>query len=737
MLLNEFMPDPASDWNGDGTADAADEYIELYNPGPDPVNLGGWALDDEDDSAAGALYLYAPEGTQPYVIPADTLIQPGGFLLFFRSETGVALNNDGDWVRLLLPDGSPAEVFEYMSSHDDEAYSKTVDGGPMWTTAFPPSPGVTNSTGVTPTPAWTPYPTSVSLNEFMPQPASDWNGDGASDSDDEYIELYNAAAVPVDLSGWYLDDTDSALAAPDLTAPYQIPLGVSIPAHGFLVFFRSETGVALNNGSADSVRLLWPNYVEVDRRDYTSTAPDRAVSKEQDGGDSWTELYPPSPGAPNLPGFTGDEQVRLNELLPSPRDVDWDGDGQANYLDEWIELVNAGAQPANLSGWALADGQPGGAGHRYVLPSGTHLDPGGHLVIYRRDSAIALDAREEWVTLFFPNDQLADQFHATSFSGYDQSWCRLPDGTGDWTTACQETPGAANLPGSGGTGGSGGSGGGAGDPPYDRFNYDLVTIAHARTLPDDQKVTLEGQVTVLPDIFDDQQIYMEDSTGGMMVYLRSGEWPPLSEGQWVRVNGWLDTFNGEKEIKLTRIDDIKTMGAAPPPAPILIRTGDVGEVTEGLLAQITGAITGFYGDTTFYLDDGSGEARITVKQYTGFRRPYVNNGDIWTVTGIVSQNDDEAPYDSNYRILPRTPDDIYEGRSAGTSAATTRTSAADDSMSFAPGDAPWNITPIFLPVTGAENILSAPPSRSVAAVALALLVLLSVVALTKRRQPAT
>ncbi|MCO5242755.1 MAG: hypothetical protein M9927_02760 [Anaerolineae bacterium] len=103
--------------------------------------------------------------------------------------------------------------------------------------------------------------------------------------------------------------------------------------------------------------------------------------------------------------------------------------------------------------------------------------------------------------------------------------------------------------------------------------------------------------------------------------------------------------------------------------------------------------TGFYGDTTFYLDDGSGEARITVKQYTGFRRPYVNNGDIWTVTGIVSQNDDEAPYDSNYRILPRTPDDIYEGRPTGTTAATTRTSAADDSTSFAPGDAPWNYPP--------------------------------------------
>ena len=229
VRLNEFMPDPASDWNGDGTPDAADEYIELFNPGPDPVNLGGWALDDEDDGTAGARYLYGPAGTQPYIIPDGVIISPGGFLLFFRSETGVALNNDGDWVRLLLPDGSPAEAFEYMSSHDDEAYSKIVDGGTMWTNAFPPSPGASNSAGVTPTPAATPptpFPTSISLNEYMPEPASDWNDDGQSDFDDEYIELYNAAGQPVDLSGWYLDDNDSsAPAGPELTTPYQNSTG--------------------------------------------------------------------------------------------------------------------------------------------------------------------------------------------------------------------------------------------------------------------------------------------------------------------------------------------------------------------------------------------------------------------------------------------------------------------------------------------------------------------------------
>ena len=103
VTLNEFMPDPASDWNGDGTANQDDEYIELFNAGPAPVDLGGWMLDDVDDSQGG-VRRSRPGRSRPFVIPAGTVVDPGGFVVFFRSDTGVTLNNDGDWVRLLRPD---------------------------------------------------------------------------------------------------------------------------------------------------------------------------------------------------------------------------------------------------------------------------------------------------------------------------------------------------------------------------------------------------------------------------------------------------------------------------------------------------------------------------------------------------------------------------------------------------------------------------------------------------------
>ena len=81
-----------------------------------------------------------------------------------------------------------------------------------------------------------------------------------------------------------------------------------------MLFFGSQTHVGLNN-NGDSVRLLWPDGTEVERFVYEAATWGGAFSKEEDGGQSWTATYPPSPGEPNGPGFTGNERVRLNELL--------------------------------------------------------------------------------------------------------------------------------------------------------------------------------------------------------------------------------------------------------------------------------------------------------------------------------------------------------------------------------------------------------------------------------------
>jgi len=58
---------------------------------------------------------------------------------------------------------------------------------------------------------------------------------------------------------------------------------------------------------------------------------------------------------------------------------------------------------------------------------------------------------------------------------------------------------------------------------------------------------------------------------------------------------------------------------------------------------------------TFYINDGSGEAKVYVKASTGIDKPKTKKGDSVSITGVVSETS------SGYRVLPRTLADISVG----------------------------------------------------------------------------
>ncbi len=97
---NEYLAAPAS---------GASEYVELFNSNPFDVDLSDWQIDD----IAG--------GSSPYSIPLDTFIPAQGFYLALRD---LGLNNSGDTVRLIAPDGY-VELFNHQSlSHFTFLYHK-------------------------------------------------------------------------------------------------------------------------------------------------------------------------------------------------------------------------------------------------------------------------------------------------------------------------------------------------------------------------------------------------------------------------------------------------------------------------------------------------------------------------------------------------------------------------------------------------------------------------------------
>ncbi len=100
VLIGEFLPHPRYDWNQDGAANTGDEFIEIVNLGPEPVNLDNWLLDDGEG------------GSQPFEIP-ETGLMPGHVVVFFAKQTDIRLNDSGDTIRLLRPNGELVDEVHY------------------------------------------------------------------------------------------------------------------------------------------------------------------------------------------------------------------------------------------------------------------------------------------------------------------------------------------------------------------------------------------------------------------------------------------------------------------------------------------------------------------------------------------------------------------------------------------------------------------------------------------------
>ena len=135
-MINEFVPRPGHDWNGDGLVNVDDEYIDLLNHGVVDVDLTGYSLDDEVNI-----------GSNPYRLPS-VVIKPGERMVFFGSETDLLLSDGGDGVRLLKPNGQLGDAYNYrVVRYPDHTYCRYPDNGGAddWNTNCFPTPGLQNS----------------------------------------------------------------------------------------------------------------------------------------------------------------------------------------------------------------------------------------------------------------------------------------------------------------------------------------------------------------------------------------------------------------------------------------------------------------------------------------------------------------------------------------------------------------------------------------------------------------
>jgi hypothetical protein len=423
----------------------------------------------------------------------------------------------------------------------------------------------------------------------------------------------------------------------------------STEAIAFNVDFYDPDGEAITLELFDhSILVAATSVSEIISDSWTVTIPGAAGhfyfarATQADGDRAYTSpLWTEGTAAPEAIAFN---TIALNEFLPEPQYKDWNGDGDADSDDEWIELYNPGERAVDLGGWQLDDVGNSGS-WPYTIPFGTVIQPKGFLVFFKQETGIALNNDGDWVRLLYLDGSEADIFRYTSSPGDDRSWSRTVDGTGGWTKFFDVTPGEPNRP-----------------LPLEPTPtpFPLFTIAKARRQPSKSTVTVRGQVTVPPPLFGEKALYIQDHTGGIMIYTSKKDHLPLTEGDWVVLRGEAYDYHGEREIRIYWDDDLLLhQGAGDLPKPTVLKTGQVDEDHEGLLAMIAGRVVG-YERYAIHLDDGTGPARVYIKRETDIEKPWVEEGQRFSVIGIVSQYAKEKPYEGGYRLLPRYPSDLLQ-----------------------------------------------------------------------------
>jgi len=134
-------------------------------------------------------------------------------------------------------------------------------------------------------------------------------------------------------------------------------------------------------------------------------------------------------------------------------------------------------------------------------------------------------------------------------------------------------------------------------------------------------VWIEGTVTAAYGTFFDV-LYAQDDTGGVTVFAPvtgEGGTGEFNLGDVVRVVGRVELYQGDTEVEIGwDLEQVQVIGSDIVPDPLDLSTGEAAlEENEGWLVKTYGHVGEKVGDYSFYLDDGSGDARVFIDGYNG------------------------------------------------------------------------------------------------------------------------
>ncbi len=406
LLINEFMADNETITSDPDEADCPNpnefpDWIELYNPGSDPIDLGGRYLTDD------------PNYPIKFRIADGTTISAHGLLVFYADNdpeqgplhTNFKLSKNGESVGLFDIDAAgnrPLDVYTFGPQAADHSEGRCADSDD-WTFYAAPTPGATNR----------PCVGIPVISQVYHIPLHPSTTDRVT-----VTAIITGDGTVVTTTLWYSAGTSFT----------------TIPMR----YTGSNAYVATISAQSNGTRVAY--YIQADAQrgpGQTVTDPPMAPSD--------THYY--------LPGYQP-PPVLINEFMASNVMALEDPDEPGEFPD-WIELYNTGSIPLDMEGMYLTDDLTNPT--KFQIPARLTIPASGFTLFYADDDPeqgpfhtnFRLSRNGESIGLF-DKDATGHQLVDTYIYGpqvANASQRRYPDGGEDWGIFYLSTPNRTNIAG--------------------------------------------------------------------------------------------------------------------------------------------------------------------------------------------------------------------------------------------------------------------------------------------------
>jgi len=440
-----------NEWNTAGVAPFADDFVEIYNPDPLPIAVGGFYLSDKpipqpDKSLIPALSFISGQGSGG-----------GGYASFVADNhpedgalhTNFQLAAEQGMIGLFDSSKTKIDWVLYLTQRLGQSQGRTPDGGNAFTFYTQPNPGLPN-----PGTTVSSLPLRITEINFNPPAGSG----AAASSDFEFLELKNTGASTISLSGVQI-----AGAANFTFGNIDLGAGQYVVVVRNATAFAQRFGIGINVGgvftdtlddSGGQLRLLdslGATILDFGYSDNWQPSADGAgnslviADSSIPAGDwglasSWraSRAILGTPGIDEDPALVSPSIV-INEILAH----------STNNAGDWVELRNTTGAPVDLSGWYLSNDAADLLKHQ--LTAGTIVPANGYLVINQAELGFALngDGGEIYLSSSSTAGVLAGYRQGVAFGASDLGVTMgrhiVSTGQVDFTALSAATPGAANA----------------------------------------------------------------------------------------------------------------------------------------------------------------------------------------------------------------------------------------------------------------------------------------------------